>query len=116
MKIKTLFAIVTVSVLIGCKTLEIPEGTYVAESSKEFIIVKKKTITFHLIFSHNPKYVYEKKCEYHLMSDGSIIPEGLASSEYFLGIGRYEWYFDGMQIHRKEPKRMETLTTFIRKQ
>ena len=104
-KINFLFFIVLL-LFCSCQHIkvQVPEGKYVAKTKKEYIIVKPSRMFFHLKVIGKPNIFIEREYKYDLWEDGTIIPLGLASGEYYLGVGQYDLFWDGRNIIVKEIK------------
>jgi hypothetical protein len=101
--------ILFLSTLTGCQSafILIPKGDYTSNKTNEIITINGKKIKFILFLIDNKSILkkYEKECNYNITEDGRIIPYTIASTEYFLGIGKYEWFWVDGQIVKRDLKK-----------
>jgi hypothetical protein len=113
--VKTIVMIMSCLGVAGCQSTEgqlVSKGTYGAPNG-EYVVVEDRTITFHLaIADGGHTRVIDKTCNYYLRGDGTIVPYTLASTEYFIGIGRYRWVFRKGMILKLDIKTGETVSRF----
>ena len=80
----------------------IPIGTYFADRyPDEEILVLQSEIRFRIGVN---KDFLDRQYKYTVLTNGRIQPFPMTSSEVLLGVGSYDWYWDGKAIIRQNPK------------
>jgi hypothetical protein len=93
------------------------EGSYQNPLSDEYVTVQKSKIRFHINLRNEKgeKLLDQEYQYYSVWTNGRILPRPLRSVDAVYGVGRYDWYWNGEAILRKDPKTGET-AQFLREQ
>jgi hypothetical protein len=99
-----------ISVLIltaSCMTPRTVEpGTYYDPSGSEHLTIAGTTVSLHIRIEpeDEPAWFLTKTYELRVAADGGLQFHPIASTEFFLGVGRFVWYWDGEVIRRTDAK------------
>jgi hypothetical protein len=97
-------------VAFGCMAQHrpIPTGTYISDSKPgEEVSVSPSDIRFRVKVKDR---LVDRKYDYTVYpKDGEIQPKGLTSNDFMVGIGFYDWYWDGKAILRKDANTGESV-------
>jgi hypothetical protein len=107
----------TVSCASNTEEKRIADGVYRSPSKTEMVAIRGREIEFQIRVSDGQKeqVIHRKYPNYALLSDGKFWPTPTASvpirsADYFLGVGRFELFWDGTEITRKDPKTGDVVT------
>jgi len=78
----------------------IPDGTY--SYGEERVVVEGERMRFHIL-DEKEGPSSDKEYYFTVLPDGRIQPYPLASAEAALGIGKYDWFWNGDRIVRTIP-------------
>jgi hypothetical protein len=93
----------------------IPIGTYVTPSGDESVSAFESELHFRVrVDEKHPERLIDRTFSYTVEKDGEIIPHTMTSIEAAFGVGRYDWYWDGETIIRRDWRSGET-ANFTRK-
>jgi hypothetical protein len=84
----------------------IPVGSYCF--GIECLLVAQSKISFHIKLDKQIDEMITREYKYTVLSDGRIQPFPLRSVDAVLGVGKFDWYWDGQNINRTNPKTNET--------
>lgn len=103
MKTLYLFFLISLS-FVSCATdyCPVPVGSYFF--GNEYLLVAQSKISFHIKLDKQTDEMIAREYEYTVLPDGRIQPFPLRSVDAVLGVGKFDWYWDGKNINRKNPK------------
>jgi len=85
----------------------IPEGIYQSDAtSDEKLIVKKSEIIFNIRVKGRE---VDANYKYTVLPDNTLQPYPIASSDMQLGVGAFDWFWDGKAIVREQPQTSKRL-------
>jgi len=111
-KMKSICAITCVvwAVMTGCvsahETKRITNGVYREATSIESVTVRGETVEFKIrVVKLDRERVFSRLYRYELTENGKIRVLASSNDPVFVGgVLQYDWFWDGRDIIRKEPK------------
>lgn len=94
----------------------VPNGTYVTSSKEEAITVDGRKINFRVFVDDGQTQLSNRSSDFDVWPDGKIVPHPLASQEMLIGIGKFDWRWDGSAIVQSDPRRPDRAATVFRRQ
>jgi hypothetical protein len=111
---KTFFALLTFFFAVGCviSAAEITTGVYRNADKTEWIAVQGRALSFNIYLKskRGKELITRKYTGYGLHSNGRFWPSPTTSIDASAGIGAYDWFWDGKNIVRKDPKSGEAVS------
>jgi hypothetical protein len=106
----------TVSCASNTEVKKITDGVYRDPSKMEMVAIRGREIEFqiHVNDGQREQAVHKVYPNYTLLINGKFWPAATASvpirsADVLLGVGRFEWFWDGDKITRRHPKSGETM-------
>jgi hypothetical protein len=114
--LKRTYAAVAIGVVIfGCsvKTQPLPSAVYRADDGSQSIVVQGKRIRFIVRLDANQANLFDRTYDNHSIWDnGRIQPFPMRDVDAVLGIGKFDWFWDGTNITRTNRITGEAITFF----
>jgi len=103
--------------LIGClgPPRLVQPGMYVDPTGEEHLTIAGTSIALHIrVRADEPDSFLTATYDLWLGEEGNMHFRGVADTQYFLGVGRFVWYWDGQDIIRRTDAKTGVVTEFTR--